>query len=308
MAIAQPGMISRVGKPTKTLKGHWTEAIKDKIVQNLISDPSWTHFADRPKSQHNAALQEALECTKCDHVEIIPYMMQADIAMGLYITAQYPLYFANASAHIEEVSPFDTTSHQSEAVTFWDDITISQQKRYYEQVDNIIKKTSAHYGWPASEDTALFAHYQVDFHIRQHYLAPKSLLSLCRDKKDVLELRHWQWETAESEGLAFREDSHFGVGWIWDPTNSLNLQYEGWKMRADQRETRLIDSQVRWAEIQSERKRQRMRSVTVVFNGEPVRVYRWEASEPPLSEAEIEEIARVNAGRTNFEKPIAQSL
>ena len=306
MAISQKERATRIIKRTTAPRKLWTEAIKEKIVQYAIcKQPAWIQLADRPKSQHNAALQEALECTKCNHVEIIPFMMNVDVEMGIYITTQYPPYFANKSAPIDEICPLDATSHQAEAMTFWKDITLSQQQHYYEQVDAIIKRTEAESGWPATEATVLFAHYQVDFHIRQHYLAPKSLLNICREKKDVLELRHWQWETAESEGSAFAEDPEFGVGWVNDPTNSLDQQYEGWKMRESQREHRLVNSKAQWAEIQNERREQRMRSIAVSFKGKPVRVCRYEASDPPMSEDEIKETARRNAEMTSFNKIIA---
>jgi hypothetical protein len=309
MAISQHDNIARVTKRTLAPKRLWSQAIKERIVQSAIYEKyAWAPFTNRPKSQYNAALQEALECTKCKHLELTPYMMKADIAMGLYITTQYPPYFANKSTPIEDICPLDTTSSQKEALTFWKDITFSQQQRYYEQVDAIIKRTEAESGYPATETTVLFAHYQMDSHIRQHYFAPKSMLSLCRNKMDVLDLRHWQWENAESEGNAFAEDPQFGVGWASDPTNSLDQQYEWWKMGEGQRERHLADMRTQWAEIQNERREQRMRSVTVCFKGEPVRVYRYEASAPPMSEEEIQELARRNAVKTTFNELLAQPL
>jgi hypothetical protein len=309
MAISQHDKMTRVTKRAIAPKRRWTEAIKEKIVQSaLYAQFAWGSSTNKPKSQHNASLQEALECTKCKQLEITPYMMKTDIAMGLYTATKYPPYFSNKAAPVEEICPLDTKSPQHEAATFWKDITFSQQQCYYEQVDAIIKRTELESGHPATEATVLFAHYQMDSHIRQHYLAPKSMLNLCRDKQDVMELRHWQWENAESEGFALESDPHFGVGWVSDPTNSLALQYEGWKMNEGRRESHLLDTKARWAEIQTERRKQRMQSVVVSLKGMPVRVYKYEPSEPPMSEEEIQEMARRNAAKTEFNEPLVKPL
>lgn len=100
--------------------------------------------------------------------------MNADIAKGSYITSQYPPFFASKIALDDYISPSDTdiVTHEYDNTTFWEYITPAQQQRYYDKIDTILKKAEAESGKPIDEATVLFAHYQVDFHIRQHYLAP----------------------------------------------------------------------------------------------------------------------------------------
>lgn len=304
MAISQREKVTRIAKPRAAPRKLWTEAIKEKLVQHAAyRQPAHAQLANRPKSRHNAALQMALCCTECKNMEITPYQMNIDVAMNLYITTEYPPYFTDATAPIEQISPLDTGSYRSDCLTFWSDITSSQKNRYYEAVDTIIKKIEAETGQRANEATVLYAHYQVDVHIRQHYMRTQTMLNLCRDKKDVLEMRHWQWEVAESEGTALEKDPKWGVGWVWDTTNSLDHQYEGWKLREKERKVHLVNVRSQWAKILEERKKQRERTVTLSFRGEPVRVYSYEPPcEPPLSRDEIKEIAARNAYNTSILK------
>ncbi|KAJ5165292.1 uncharacterized protein N7500_007122 [Penicillium coprophilum] len=117
---------NRVTKRKCAPRKNWTEAAKEKIVQFFTGkELQCGPFANKTKSPQNAALQEALECTQCRDLHIIPYMMNADIAAGSYITSEYPPFFVSKSIPDECISPFDTTSmaDQHHNVTFWDDIT-----------------------------------------------------------------------------------------------------------------------------------------------------------------------------------------
>ncbi|OQE39850.1 hypothetical protein PENCOP_c006G04650 [Penicillium coprophilum] len=286
---------NRVTKRKCALRKNWTEAAKENIVQFFTGkELQCGPFANEAKSPQNAALQEALECTQCRDLHIIPYMMNADIAAGSYITSEYPPFFVSKSIPDECISPFDTTSmaYQHHNVTFWDDITPSQQQHYYGKIDAILKEAEAESGKPADEATVLFAHYQVDFHIRQHYLAPRSILNLCRSKDDIRGLKHWEWETAVSDETAFAEFRDWGVAWVHEPSNSVGHQIAAWRMREKQREKHLAEVQARWAEIKKERQKQRMRTVKISFKGTHVRTYTYEPCEPHPTEKEIMRIKK----------------
>ncbi|KAJ5360588.1 hypothetical protein N7517_009779 [Penicillium concentricum] len=300
MGIPTAGDKNHVTKRKCVPRRDWTEAVKEKIVQccpgkELLCGP----FANKSKSPHNAALQEALECTQCSHLHIIPYMLNADIAAGSYITSEYPPFFITESAPDENISPFDTNplAFQNNNVTMWDDITPSQQQHYYAKIDAILKKAEAESGKLVDEATVLFAHYQVDFHIRQHYLAPRSVLNLCRSKDDIRELKHWEWENAVSDEIAFPEYPDWGVGWMHEPSNSIGHQIAAWRMGERKRENHLAEVEARWAEIKDEREKQRKRTVKISFKGTHVRTHKYEACQPHLTEKEIMRISKKQGAR-----------
>lgn len=292
---------NRVTKRKLTSRKDWTEAVREKIVQlftgnQYLFDP----FADKPKSPQNAALQNALECTECRDLHIIPYMLNADIASGSYITSEYPPFFASESTpDNDSISPFDAdiVVHQNNNATFWDSITPSQQQHYYDKIDTILKKAEAESGKPIDEATVLFAHYQVDFHIRQHYLAPRSILNLCRSKDDIRALNHWQWKCAVADETAFTEFPDWGVGWMHEPSNSIGHQIAAWRMGERRREKHLAEVKARWAEIMDERQEQRMRTVKFFYKGVHVRTCKYEPRGPRLTEKEIMAIAGEKGAR-----------
>ncbi|CAG8899874.1 unnamed protein product [Penicillium egyptiacum] len=293
MGIPTRGDKNRISKCKLAPRKKWTEAVKEKIVQFLTSE-QLLHgpFAEKPKSLQSAALQDALECTQCRDLHIIPYMMNADIAKGSYITSQYPPFFASKSTVDDYISPFDpdVVVHESNNTTFWEDITPAQQQRYYDKIDTILKKAEAESGKPIDEATVLFAHYQVDFHIRQHYLTPRSILNLCRSKDDIRALTHWQWKSAVADETAFAEVPDWGMGWAHEPSNSLGHQIAAWRMGERSREKHLAEVEARWAEIKDERQKQRMRTIKILFKGEHIRTYQYEPCEPCLTEKEIMDI------------------
>lgn len=292
---------NRVTKRKLTSRKDWTEVVKETIVQlftgnQLLCDP----FTDKSKSSQNAALQDALECTECGDLHIIPYMLNADIAAGSYITSEYPPFFSSKStSDNDSISPFDTdiVVHQNNNATFWDDITPAQKQRYYDKIDIILKKAEAESGKPIDEATVLFAHYQVDFHIRQHYLAPRSILNLCRSKDDIRALNHWQWKCAAEDETALAEFPDWGVGWRHEPSNSIGQQIAAWRMGERKREKHLAEVKARWAEIMDERQEQRMRTVKIFYRGVHVRTCKYEPCGPCLTEKEIMDIAREKGAR-----------
>ncbi|KAJ5836758.1 hypothetical protein N7447_002784 [Penicillium robsamsonii] len=302
MRVSTPGAKNRVTKRKCASRKNWTEAVKENIVQyftgtEFLCGP----FANKSKSPQNAALQEALECTQCRHLHIIPYMMNADIAAGSYITSEYPPFFVSKSVPDENISPFDTNlgAYQNNNATMWDDITPSQQQHYYGKIDAILKKAEAESGKPVDEATVLFAHYQVDFHIRQHYLAPRSILNLCRSKDDIRGLKHWEWETAVSDETAFAEFPDWGVGWVHEPSNSIGHQIAAWRMGEIKREKHLAEVKARWAKIKDEREKQRTRTVKISFQGAHVRTCKYESCQPGLTEKEIVRISEIQGA--NYE-------
>lgn len=286
---------NRVTKRKSTPRKNWTEAVKEKIVQFFTGKPLPSRsVADKSQSPQRAALLDALECTKCEDLHIIPYMMNADIAAGSYITSEYPPFFASKSTRDDLISPFDTdiVAHQSNNATFWEDITPTEQHLYYNKIDTILKKAEAQSGKSIDEASVLFAHYQVDFHIRQHYLAPRSNLNICRSKDDIRALTHWQWKCAVADETALAEFSDWGVGWVHEPSNSIGHQIAAWRMGERRREQHLAEVRSRWAVIQDERQKQRMRTVNIWFKGVHVRTYKYELCRPSLTEKEIKKIAR----------------
>ncbi|CAI7659194.1 unnamed protein product [Penicillium bialowiezense] len=268
------------------------QAIKEKLVQFANhNQPTCTEFTNEPKSQQNAALQEALQCTECN-MGITPKKMQSDIANGIYSTARYPPYFTNKLAPVEEISPLDTSPRQPRDFTFWSDITDAQQHKYFEAVDAVIRRAEATIGQAASEAVVVYAHYHVDSHIRQHYMRTQSVLNLCRDRQEVIDLNHWQWETAASEETADVDNEEWGVGWASDLTNSLNEQYNEWKTRQSQRDDHLAFVKSQWIQIQREREEQRKKTFVFLYRGVPIRSIRYTpAPEPPLEEEEIMDLA-----------------
>ncbi|KGO75925.1 hypothetical protein PITC_077210 [Penicillium italicum] len=289
---------NRVTKRKSLPRKNWTEAVKEKIVQFFTGNPlSSGSVADKPKSAQGAALLDALKCTECEDLHIIPYMMNADIAAGSYITSEYPPFFASKSTPDVYLSPFDTEigASQSNNATFWDDITPAEQHRYYNKIDTILKKAEAESGKPIDEATVLFAHYQVDFHIRQHYLAPRSNLNLCRSKDDIRALTHWQWKCAVADETALAEFPDWGVGWAHEPSNSIGHQIAVWRMGERRREQHLAEVKARWAEIKDERRKQRMRTVKILFKGVHIRTCTYEPCDRSMTEKEIKKIAKEKA-------------
>ncbi|KAJ5318981.1 uncharacterized protein N7506_011685 [Penicillium brevicompactum] len=294
MAISQrTGCVAKTRTPPRKL---WTEAIKEKLVQFANhNQPTSAQLTNVPKSRHNAALQEALQCKTCK-MGASPYKMASDIKEGIYITSRYPPYFANKLESIEEISPLDASSRQPRNLSFWSDITYSQQRQYFEAVDAIIQKAEAANGKAASEAIVVYAHYQVDSHIRQHYMGTQSVFNMCRDKQDIADLHEWQWEVAAVDEPAATSNPDWGVDWASDPTNSLYEQYDGWKAREAQREDHLAIVRSQWARIQLEREEQRKKTLVFWFRGAPIRSVRFSpGAEPSLSEEEIMQIANETA-------------
>jgi hypothetical protein len=299
MATDRKTKTYRVNKQAVGPRKNWTQAIKERLVQSHYDKHTPHHgaCAELSKSPHNIALQEALKCTECADLHINPYMMEADIAAKAYVITEYPPFFSCKSVQDDNIDPINTSLPQNKDTTFWDDITLSQQQKYYDIIDTLIKKAEKESGKPADETTVLFAHYQVDFHIRQHYLRPRSLLNLCRSRQEIKDLNYWHWENAVSDRRTSGISPEYGVGWVHEPSNSIGHQIEAWKKGERLREEHLAEVRMQWAKIMEERRKQRLRTVTFLFQGVLVRAYSYEPPcEPSLVEEDIVRIAAFVAG------------
>ncbi|KAJ5794963.1 hypothetical protein N7457_001562 [Penicillium paradoxum] len=295
MGVPRAGKTSRITKRTTARRKPVTEAFKAKLVQFQTSEVLTGDLCvNKPQSPHNDALQEALKCTECADLHITPYMMEADISAGSYITSQYPPFFSCKSVQDDGISPLDTYSHHNDDITFWKDITRHQQKQYFDKVDALLRTAEVESGKPIDETTVLFAHYQVDFHIRQHYLAPRGFLNLCRTKDEIVKVNKWEWKVAVKDETNFAEDPDWGVGWKHEPSNSLGHRVAAWHKGERERREHLDEVKAQWADIQAERDEQRLRLRTVHFHfkGTRLRTCQFETLKPsPLTEKEIKKIA-----------------
>ncbi|KAJ5649340.1 uncharacterized protein N7484_003063 [Penicillium longicatenatum] len=189
--------------------------------------------------------------------------MKADIDQGNYIATNYPPYFPNASKRDENISPLDTNTPNSD-LSHWKVISEAQRQQYYKIVEHILD-TRMHENAPADSDLAiLFAHYQVDYHIRQHYLAHRGVLTLCRDASDMQTLRKWQWRMDAIDSVITPDDRqpvqpkpHRPTGWPKDGNLEMLHQTHLWKKSWKVRQKRVEDVRARWAVIMEERRRQR---------------------------------------------------
>lgn len=297
MGVLLKSRHNRVTKRIATPKKASTESFQAKLVQSHACDKSLcSSSANKPQSPLNCALQEALKCTECADLHITPYMMEADISAGSYITTHYPPHFAFKNVQDDEISPFDTEPQQTDK-TFWQDISLPQQQQYLDKVDALIKKAGADSSNPVDEATVLFAHYQVDFHIRQHHLNPRSFFNICHSKAEIADLHDWEWKVAEADGTNLVEDPDWGVGWKHEPSNSLGHQIAAWQKGQRARVEHLAEVRAQWALIQEERRKQRMRTVHFVFKGRHVRTFMYEPVASLLAEEEVVGIARRFADR-----------
>lgn len=188
--------------------------------------------------------------------------MTIDIKNGNYNVKHYPPFFQSNLTNDESISPFDTTA-QSEDPTYWKGISLPQRQRYYELVEQNLNKVLDETKEINPDVAVLFAHYQVDYHVRQHCLARRGVLTLCRDNSDLQQLRRWQWKmsdidsvcspkTAETEPTGARQ-----LGWPSDKNLEMTHQHIMWKRSSRARLTRVKEVRARWAIIMEERRKQR---------------------------------------------------
>ncbi|KAJ5992215.1 hypothetical protein N7451_007939 [Penicillium sp. IBT 35674x] len=224
------------------------------------------------------ALEEALNCRKCP-LSITEATMKADIDQGNYITSSYPPYFPNASKRDENISPLDTTTPNNN-LSHWKIINEAQRQQYYKIVEHSLD-ARLHEDASTDPDLAiLFAHYQLDYHIRQHYLAYRGVLTLCRDASDMQTLRKWQWRMDTIDAIIASDDSHpvqpkvhRPTGWSKDENLEMLHQTHLWKKSWKVRQKRVEEVRARWVVIMEERRRQRERLLAKQASTLTVRLY-----------------------------------
>ncbi|KAK1143841.1 hypothetical protein N8T08_005954 [Aspergillus melleus] len=139
------------------------------------------------------------------------------------------------------------------------------------------------------KDVAM-ARYHVDYHVHLHGLSRRGALTLCRDVKEMHELRKWRWKMAQMDVQASSMQGEEGTGrtspqgegngcsgdegnedrkrkrnhvtvrrWGWPGDSHLFMMYQTalWRQKWLVRQKHLDEVRVKWAAIMAERQRQR---------------------------------------------------
>lgn len=185
-----------------------------------------------------------------------------DIDRGVYIAAHYPPYFHSNHANDERISPFDTSAKPQDP-SYWKHISLSQRQRYYALVEQSLNQALDETKDLEPEVALLFAHYQADYHVRQHQLARRGVLTLCRDSDDLQQLRKWQWRMSDIDSLQSSTLEEIeplrSRQWGWPNDKNLEMvhQHLMWKRSSRARLKRVREVRAQWAVIMEERRRQR---------------------------------------------------
>lgn len=189
--------------------------------------------------------------------------MAVDVERGIYVATHYPPYFQTNLTNEDSISPFDTQI-QNQDPSYWKRISPDQRQRYYLQVEQNLNQSVDSDKTIDPEGAILFAHYRVDYHIRQHHLARRGILTLCRDAKDLQQLRQWQWTMSHIDSLqSSGEMSDIEITtpreWSWPNDTNLEMMHQQimWKRASRKRMKHLQEVRARWAVIMEERRRQR---------------------------------------------------
>lgn len=188
--------------------------------------------------------------------------MTIDIDNGNYNVKRYPPFFQSNVINDESISPFDTTT-QSENPTYWNHTSLSQRQRYYKLVEQNLNKVLDETKEIDQEVAVLFSHYQVDYHVRQHYLARRGVMTLCRDNSDLQQLRRWQWKMSDIDSISSAKPAEIEPAgarqWSWPSDKNLEMTYQHimWKRSSQARLKRVREVRAQWAIIMEERRKQR---------------------------------------------------
>lgn len=188
--------------------------------------------------------------------------MADDIHKGAYITSHYPPFFLNTNTRDDNIAPLNTAT-PTEDPSFWRHISTAQRERYYKLVEQALNHILDETKDIEPEVAILLAHYQIDFHIRQHYLAHRGVLSLCRNADDMQQLRHWQWKIHDMDTMKpINLDHVWPEGCkhtAWPDDKDLEMMHQTlmWKRTWPARRKRVTEVQARWAVIMEERRKQR---------------------------------------------------
>ncbi|KAJ5182536.1 hypothetical protein N7492_000152 [Penicillium capsulatum] len=207
------------------------------------------------------ALDEALQCVSCENL-ITEMSMSNDISRGSYITTSYPPYFLHRCTRDDNISPLTPTPLENDQ-SYWNCMSPIQRQRYYQLVETILNEELQKPVRLDAERAVLFAHYQVDFHIRQHHLARRGVLTMCRNTSDMHQLRKWQWNMAEIDAVTKHTTvktwpkGSRQLGWPNDGNLEMAHQTHMWRKSWRARRKRVEAVRAKWAIIMEERRRQR---------------------------------------------------
>ncbi|KAJ5134877.1 hypothetical protein N7448_000100 [Penicillium atrosanguineum] len=232
-------------------------------MKNTIPDTRAQEKASKEAREKELfeALDEALGCEKCQ-IAVAKDIMAIDINNGNYNVKHYPPFFQSNVINDEGISPFDT-SEECNDQTYWKHISQLQRQRYYEIVEQNLNKVLDQTKEMDPETALLFAHYQLDYHIRQHYLARRGVLALCRDTADLQQLRRWQWKMSDIDSAILSKPAEIELtgarqwGWPSDQNLEMTHQHIMWKRLSRARLKRVREVRARWAIIMEERRKQR---------------------------------------------------
>ncbi|KAJ5908256.1 hypothetical protein N7495_000938 [Penicillium taxi] len=212
------------------------------------------------------ALSEVICCENCN-IKVTEASMKVDIEQGHYNVASWPPFFNTNSNQDDDISPSNAELSVQEGL-WWPHMSAAQRDGYFAMVAaNIDRKLTE--DPKADEELAVqFAHYQVDYHIQQHYLANSSVLTLCRDSADLQDMRQWKWKMADLDSTdpTFNASQYSTQKWLmtsdeweWpnDENSSMKHQTFIWKKGEPARKRRLAEVRAKWILIMAERKRQR---------------------------------------------------
>ncbi|KAJ5089101.1 hypothetical protein N7532_007785 [Penicillium argentinense] len=259
------------------------ESVVEDYMVIKAQEKAWEEASE---SDMLEVLEEALICTKCQ-ITVTEAIMKLDVDNGAYIDAHYPPFFANTRTRDDNISPLhaDSSKTKYEDPSWWRKISFSQRERYYAMVEENLNRSLNENKDIDPEVAVLFAHYQVDYHIRQHYLARRGVLSLCRNASDLQDLRTWQWDMAAIDRINMGKDidvSDPDEGWLpeerqWGWPGDRNLekahQVPMWKRNSPVRRKRLRAVRAKWAIIMEERRKQREELLKKTGTTVTVRLY-----------------------------------
>jgi hypothetical protein len=280
---------SRKTKDENSPSAKWT-AIKAELSKNQIHWRS-INATSEPIESHSSpqlqALKEALDCPGCDYANNVSKSMLLidETVLKTYDTLSYPYHFINQVTTDTTLCPLSTEPAIEENPTFWEEIPDPLRKRYYKQLEVIINRyntegarlTEYEVGHLDKDEVFCLAHYQLDYHIQQHYLRNRSWVSLCRDEDDLLKLQSYQWKMAALGGDWKERMKPNGVnwreGWANDYNRGFEQQIEFWGKQEPQREKQVAMTRERWAYIQKLRGMQRLQKIDADANIQTFRFY-----------------------------------
>ncbi|KAF7585606.1 hypothetical protein BBP40_010483 [Aspergillus hancockii] len=245
--------------------------------QKILNTMNPSSRISKKKDPMHTAIQEALTCTSC---KIDP--PRPTPGVDRKSREESP---TTITADTEAKSLAPTTTKSNSVYEPW--MTLSQKELYENLVDQLVSQD------PKRNER--FARYRVDYHIFVHYKYSRGVLSLCRDRKDVDEmkcwmkgmadggskLRDWTEQMAKLHAIELvsgtdpdRDKAAMPVPGNWkvyvpdldvsrdspwpnDEKLSMKHQEDLWEQRELTRQKRVQKSRDEWKKVMKERARQR---------------------------------------------------